>query len=151
MSVEKQKKLSIFYASVFRNSKLDHIFRYGGDEEPDKVGTVKHAAFTLEGQQFAAMDSARGHKFSFNEAISFMVHCDTQQEIDYYWAKVSAVPAAEQCGWIKDKYGLSWQIVPTVMSEMLESRDEKKIDRVTQAFLKMKKFDIDTLKRAYEQ
>ena len=97
------------------------------------------------------MDSARGHKFSFNEAISFMVYCDTQQEIDYYWAKVSAVPAAEQCGWIKDKYGLSWQIVPTVMGEMLESRDEKKIDRVTQAFLKMKKFDIDTLKRAYEQ
>ena len=140
-----------FYASVFRNSKLDHILRYGRGEEPDKEGTVKYGAFTLEGQQFAAMDSAHGHKFRFNEAISLMVHCDTQQEIDHYWGKLSAVPAAEQCGWIKDKYGLSWQIVPTIMDEMLKSGDQKKIDRVTQAFLKMKKFDIDNLKRAYEQ
>jgi predicted 3-demethylubiquinone-9 3-methyltransferase (glyoxalase superfamily) len=140
-----------FYASVFRNSKIDHIFRYGSGEEPDKEGTVKHAGFTLEDRQFAAMDSARGHKFGFNEAVSLMAHCDTQQEIDYYWGKLSAVPAAEQCGWVKDKYGLSWQIVPTIMSEMLKSEDQKKIDRVTQAVLKMKKVDIDTLKRAYEQ
>ena len=140
-----------FYASVFRNSKLDHILRYGRGEEPDKEGTVKYAAFTLEGQQFAAMDSAHGHRFRFNEAISLMVYCGTQQEIDYYWEKLSAVPAAEQCGWIKDKYGLSWQIVPTIMDEMLKSGDQKKIGRVTQAFLKMKKFDIDTLKQTYEQ
>src|SRR5215471_7755424 len=118
-----------FYASVFRNSKLDHIFRYGRDEEPDKEGTVKHTAFTLEGQQFAAMDSARGHKFSFNEAVSFMVPCDTQQEIDYFWAKLSADPAAEQCGWLKDRYGLSWQIVPTLMSEMLRDKDQKRLAR----------------------
>src|SRR5262245_48139067 len=140
-----------FYGSIFRNSKIDYIFRYGTGEEPDKEGTVKHAAFTLEEEQFAAMDSARGHNFSFNEAISLMVHCDTQQEIDYYWGKLSSVPAAEQCGWLKDKYGISWQIVLTVMDEMLKSGDQKKIDRVTQDFLKMKKFDIDTLKRAYEQ
>jgi len=96
------------------------------------------------------MDSAHRHNFSFNEAISFMVHCETQNEIDYYWEKLSAVRAAEQCGWVKDRYGLSWQIVPNMMDSMLKDRDPKKIARVTQAFLKMKKFDIAALKRAYE-
>ena len=140
-----------FYASVFRNSKVGDILRYREGEEPDKKGTIKHAGFTLEGQQFAAMDSARVHNFPFNEAISFMVHCDDQKEIDYYWTNLSAVPAAEQCGWLKDKCGLSWQIVPTIMNEMLQGKDQKKIARVTEAFLKMKKFDIAALKRAYEQ
>ena len=139
------------YVSVFHNAKVGDIVRYGRGEEPDKEGTVKHASFKLEELQFAAMDSARGHNFTFNEAISFVVHCDTQQEIDYYWEKLSAVPAAEQCGWLKDRYGLSWQIVPTVMDEMLKGKDEKKIARVTEAFLKMKKFDIEALKRAYSQ
>src|SRR5262245_903945 len=97
------------------------------------------------------MDSARAHKFSFNEAVSFVVHCETQEEIDYYWGKLSAVPAAEQCGWIKDKYGLSWQITPKAMERMLQEKDETKLARVTKAFLKMKKFDIETLKRVYEQ
>ena len=140
-----------FYASVFHNAKVGDIFRYSKGEEPDNEGTVKYEAFTLEGQQFAAMDSAREHNFNFNEAMSFMVHCDNQQEIDYYWGKLSAVPAAEQCGWLKDKYGLSWQIVPTVMDEMLKDKDEKKIARVTEAFLKMKKFDIGVLKQVYER
>lgn len=139
-----------FYASIFNNAKVGDILRYGRGEEPDKEGTVKHAAFTLLGQEFAAMDSARGHNFTFNEAISLMVHCDTQEEIDYYWGKLTADPKAEQCGWLKDKYGLSWQIVPSVMDEMFKEKDEKKIARVTEAFLKMKKFDIDALKRAYE-
>lgn len=139
-----------FYSSVFHNAKVGDILRYGKGEEPDKEGTIKHVAFTLEGQEFAAMDSARVHNFTFNEAISFMVHCDTQGEIDYYWGKLSADPEAEQCGWLKDKYGLSWQIVPTAMAEMLEDKDEKKIARVTEAFLKMKKFDIAKLKEAYE-
>lgn len=139
-----------FYTSVFRNAGTGHVLRYGKGEEPDKEGTLKHAEFTLEGQQFAAMDSAYGHSFAFNEAISFMVHCNTQEEIDYYWAKLSADPKAEQCGWIKDKYGLSWQIVPTVMEEMLKNKDKKKLARVTEAFLKMKKFDIAALKQAYE-
>jgi len=138
------------YASVFHNSKVGDILRYGKGQEPDKEGTIKHADFTLEGQQFAAMDSAREHKFTFNEAISFMVHCDTQEEIDYYWSKLSKDPKAEQCGWLKDQYGFSWQVVPTIMDEMLSSKDDKKLERVTQAFLKMKKFDIATLKRAYE-
>jgi predicted 3-demethylubiquinone-9 3-methyltransferase (glyoxalase superfamily) len=138
------------YASLFNNANVGDILRYGRGEEPDKEGTVKHAAFTLLGQEFAAMDSARSHNFTFNEAISLMVHCDTQAEIDYYWGKLTADPKAEQCGWLKDKYGLSWQIVPRVMDEMFKEKDEKKIARVTAAFLNMKKFDIDALKRAYE-
>ncbi len=139
-----------FYASLFNNAKVGDILRYGRGEGPDKEGTVKHAAFTLLGQEFAAMDSARSHNFTFNEAISLMVHCDTQEEIDYYWGKLSADPKAEQCGWLKDKYSLSWQIVPNAMDEMFKEKDEKKIARVTEAFLTMKKFDIGTLKRAYE-
>jgi predicted 3-demethylubiquinone-9 3-methyltransferase (glyoxalase superfamily) len=91
-----------------------------------------------------------GPLFKFNEAISFIVYCDTQKEIDYYWEKLSAVPEAEQCGWLKDKYGLSWQIVPTAMGDMLKDKDEKKLARVTEAFLKMKKFDIAALERAYK-
>ena len=140
-----------FYASVFHNAKVGDILRYGKNEEPDKEGTIKHVAFTLEGQELAAMDSAREYNFTFNEAISVMVHCDTQEEIDYYWGKLSADPRAEQCGWLKDKYGLSWQIVPTVMDEMLKDKDKKKMARVTEAFLKMKKFDIAKLKEAYGQ
>src|SRR5262245_10289629 len=94
------------------------------------------------------MDSAREHNFAFNEAISLMVHCDTQTEIDYYWDKLTAVPEAEACGWLKDKFGLSWQIVPTAMDEMFREKDEKKIARVTEAFLQMKKFDIAKLQEA---
>jgi predicted 3-demethylubiquinone-9 3-methyltransferase (glyoxalase superfamily) len=141
-----------FWTSVFRNgSKVINIQRYGKGEGPDKEGTVKYAAFSLLGQEFGAMDSAHQHPFAFNEAISFMVQCDTQKEIDYYWEKLSADPEAEQCGWLKDKYGLSWQIVPTVMDEILRDKDKKKLARVTEAFLKMKKFDIKTLEKAYKE
>jgi predicted 3-demethylubiquinone-9 3-methyltransferase (glyoxalase superfamily) len=138
-----------FYASVFENARVGDILHYSKGEEPDKEGTVKHASFILESQEFAAMDSAREHNFEFNEAISFMVHCETQEEIDYYWGKLSAYSEAEQCGWLKDKYGLSWQIVPYLMDEMLKDNDEKKIGRVTEAFLQMKKLDIAKLKEAY--
>ncbi len=138
-----------FYASVFKNAKVDNIIRYGKGEEPDKHSSVKYAAFTLEGTEFGAMDSAHEHKFSFNEAISFIVKCDTQEDIDYYWEKLSAAPEAEQCGWLKDRYGVSWQIVPSAMDEIMRAKDEKKLVRVTEAFLKMKKFDIAKLKKAY--
>ncbi len=138
-----------FYATVFHNAKVGDILRYSKGEEPDKAGTIKHAAFALEGMEFAAMDSARVHNFAFNEAISFIVHCETQEEIDYYWGKLSADPKAEQCGWLKDKYGVSWQIVPTIMEEMLGDKDEERLARVTEAFLKMKKFDIEALLKAY--
>ena len=140
-----------FYGSVFHDAKIDHILRYGKDDKPDKEGTIKHAGVSLEGEHFAVMDSARAHNCTFNEAISFMVHCNTQEEIDYFWSKLSAEPKAEQCGWLKDKFGLSWQIVPTVMDEMLQDKNEKKLARVTEAFLKMKKFDIAKLKEAYGQ
>jgi predicted 3-demethylubiquinone-9 3-methyltransferase (glyoxalase superfamily) len=149
-----------FYTAVFNgapvekadtgNAQSNILARYGRGEEPDREGTVKYASFTLLGQAFGAMDSALEHNFAFNEAISFMVRCDTQREIDYYWDILSADPKAEQCGWLKDKYGLSWQIVPSIMGEMMGSNDQKKVARVTQAFLKMKRFDIDALTRAFE-
>jgi len=138
-----------FYTSVFPKAKVGEIVRYGKSEQPDKEGTVKHASFTLEGQEFAGMDSAHSHNFNFNEAISLIVHCDTQKEIDHYWEKLSADPKAEACGWLKDRYGLSWQIVPTAMDEMLKDPDETKLARLTEAFLKMKKFDIAKLREAY--
>lgn len=137
-----------FYTSIFHNATMGDIFRYGKGQEPDKEGTVVHASFILENQHFAAMDSARQHNFNFNEAISFVVNCETQAEIDHYW-KLSAVKEAEQCGWLKDKYGVSWQIVPTVLAKMLQ--DKQKAAKVTEAFLKMKKFDIETLKKVYDE
>ena len=139
------------YTAVFHNAKVGHILRYGENEGPDKAGTIKHAGITLEGESFAVMDSAHAHNFSFNEAISFIVHCNTQEEKDYFWSKLSADRKAEQCGWLKDKFGLSWQIIPTVMDEMIRDKNETKLARVTEAFLKMKKFDIAQLKEAYGQ
>jgi predicted 3-demethylubiquinone-9 3-methyltransferase (glyoxalase superfamily) len=139
-----------FWTSVFREAKVDTILHYGKGAEPDKEGTLKYAAFSLLGQEFGAMDSAHEHRFAFNEAISFMVNCDTQEEIDYYWQRLSAMPEAEQCGWLKDKYGLSWQIVPTGMDDMLTGDDRERIDRVTQAFLRMKKIDMAKLREASE-
>ncbi len=139
-----------FWASVFRDANVGPLMRYGKGEDPDKEGSLKHGTFSLFGQEFAAMDSAYPHAFAFNEAISFIVKCDTQREIDDYWQKLSAVPEAEQCGWLKDKYGLSWQIVPAIMDNMLTGSDRNKIDRVTQAFLMMKKFDIAKLQEAFE-
>jgi predicted 3-demethylubiquinone-9 3-methyltransferase (glyoxalase superfamily) len=140
-----------FYSSVFHDAKVDHILRYGKADKPDKEGTIKHAGVSLEAENLAVMDSTRAHNFTFNEAISFMVHCDTQEQIDYFWSKLSAEPKAEQSGWLKDKFGLSWQIVPTARDEMLSDKDESKLARVTEAFLKMKKFDIAKLKEAYGQ
>ena len=138
-----------FYASIFPDSKVTPLMHYGQGEEPEKEGALRFGKFMILNKEFAAMDSAREHDFTFNEAISFLVHCDTQEEIDNYWSKLSAVPEAEQCGWLKDKYGFSWQITPSIMDEMLTDKDETRIARVTQAFLKMKKFDIALLKAAY--
>lgn len=137
-----------FYTSVFRNARPGPILRYGPGEAPDKEGTVKYAAFTLEGQSFSAMDSAHPHNFTFSEAVSFMVFCDTQDEIDYYWNQLSAHPESEQCGWLKDRYGVSWQIVPSVLDELMRTDDREKSRKVTAAFLQMKKFDIAGLIKA---
>jgi predicted 3-demethylubiquinone-9 3-methyltransferase (glyoxalase superfamily) len=118
--------------------------------EPDQEGAIMFADFKLLGEWFAAMESAREHNFTFNEAVSFMVHCDDQKEIDYYWEKLSAVPEAEQCGWLKDKYGASWQIVPRAMEDMMRNGTQEQIDRITQAFLPMKKLDLAVLQNAYK-
>jgi predicted 3-demethylubiquinone-9 3-methyltransferase (glyoxalase superfamily) len=139
-----------FWTSLFQGSKVDAVARFGKGEEPDQEGTLKYASFSLSSQEFVAMDSAHQHTFGFNEAISLIVHCNTQEEIDGYWNKLSAVPEAEQCGWLKDKYGFSWQIVPTAMDEMMRGGSMEQIARLTEAFLQMKKFDIESLKRAYQ-
>ena len=145
----KAEEASNFYLSVFKNTQRGIIARYPQGMEPDKEGTILFTDFMIEDQWFAAMDSAREHKFTFNEAISFMVSCHDQQEIDYYWEKLSAVPDAEQCGWLKDRYGLSWQIVPAAMDEMMTKGTPEQVARVTQALLSMKKFIIADLEKAY--
>ncbi|WP_261975436.1 VOC family protein [Legionella sainthelensi] len=139
-----------FYTSIFKNSRRGSVSRYDSEHAPNQEGTIAFADFMLLDRWFAAMDSAEIYDFAFNEAISFMVNCETQEEIDYYWEKLSAVPEAEQCGWLKDKYGLSWQIVPTVLSDMIKNGSSKQTERIMQSFLRMKKFDIATLKRVYE-
>ena len=146
----KAEEAIAFYTSVFGNASAGDTMRYGPGEEPEKEGTLKYAAFTLEGQQFAAMDSAQAHGFGFNEAVSLLIHCETQQDIDYYWDRLSADPSAEQCGWLKDKFGLSWQVVPTEMDRMMATNDKEKLARVPEAFLKMKKFDLAKLREAAE-
>jgi predicted 3-demethylubiquinone-9 3-methyltransferase (glyoxalase superfamily) len=138
-----------FYTSAFKSPAPTILARYGAGEGPDREGTVKQASFSLGRRTFAAMVSAYPHGFTFNEAISFLVPCDTQEEIDYYWGQLAADPNAGQCGWLKDKYGVSWQVTPTALGRMLESGDTDRVARVTQAFLKMKKFDIAALERAY--
>jgi predicted 3-demethylubiquinone-9 3-methyltransferase (glyoxalase superfamily) len=145
----KAEEASNFYLSVFKNTKRGIIARYPRGMEPDKEGTIMFTDFMIENVWFAAMDSAREHNFIFNEAISLMVYCDNQKEIDYYWEKLSKVPEAEQCGWLKDRYGFSWQIVPTAMDEMMTKGTPEQVARVTQAFLPMKKLIIADLEKAY--
>ena len=141
-----------YYVSVFHNSRVTGALRYGPNELPDKEGTIKHAQFALGGQTFMVMDSAHAHQFTFNEAISLMIHCDTQEEIDYYWDKltIGGDPNAQVCGWLKDKYGVSWQVNPRILDKLLQDPDKSKVERVTKAFLKMKKFNIEELKKAYQ-
>ncbi len=146
----KAEEATDFYISVFKDAKRGAITRYGAGQEMGKEGTVMFTDFQLENQWFAAMDAPGKHDFNFNEALSLIVNCDTQEGIDYFWEKLSAVPESEQCGWLKDKYGVSWQIVPTIMKEMMSSGDQAKTDRITKAFLKMKKFDIAKLMKAAE-
>ncbi|MDP1677820.1 MAG: VOC family protein [Bacteroidota bacterium] len=146
----KAEEATDYYLSVFKNTKRGLIARYPKGMEPDKEGTIMFTDFMIEGQWFAATESAHEHKFAFNEAVSLMVPCDTQQEIDYFWKKLSVVLEAEQCGWCKDKYGLSWQIHPAVMDEMMQKGTREQVDRLTKAFLPMKKLNIAKLKKAYE-
>lgn len=137
-----------FYTSVFPDSKIGEISRYGADAKPNVEGTVTHASFWLEGQEFMAMDSNLPHDFSFNEAISLLVNCDTQEELDEYWGKLSAVPESEQCGWLKDKFSVSWQISPKIMHELFSDQHSEQAKKVMTAMLQMKKLDIAALKAA---
>ncbi len=140
-----------FYVSIFRNSKIRSIARY--EEEAAKAsgrpkGSVMTVAFELNGQEFVALNG--GPLFKFTEAISFVVNCETQEEVSHFWDKLSAGGQEIQCGWLKDRFGVSWQVVPTVMVEMLQDKDPLKARRVMAAMLKMKKIDVEALKMAYE-
>jgi predicted 3-demethylubiquinone-9 3-methyltransferase (glyoxalase superfamily) len=140
-----------FYTSVFKDSSVKGIMKHppGGTEQE---GTIAHAQFTLAGQQFMIMESnMKEHNFNFNEAISIIVNCQTQKEIDYYWEKLTAEGGKEiECGWVKDKFGVSWQVESVELTQMLKHPDKEKVGRVTNAFLQMKKFDLAKLKEAFE-
>ncbi|WP_339312247.1 VOC family protein [Paenibacillus sp. FSL M7-0896] len=146
----KAEEAMSFYLSVFKDSRQGLLTRYPAGSAPDQEGTIMFADFMLENLWFTVMDSAHNHQFSFNEAVSFMVSCDSQEEIDYYWDKLSAVPEAEQCGWLKDAFGISWQIIPAEMNEMMKKGTPEQLARVTKAFLQMKKFELTELRKAYK-
>lgn len=137
-----------FYTSIFKNSKIGNVSRYG-DAGPGPKGTVMSATFQLEGQEFFALNG--GPQFKFTPAISFFVDCETQEEVDELWEKLSAGGEQQRCGWLKDKYGLSWQIIPSVLGRMLQDKDALKAQRVMKAMLEMDKIDIKRLRQAYEQ
>jgi predicted 3-demethylubiquinone-9 3-methyltransferase (glyoxalase superfamily) len=151
---DKAEEAAKFYASIFKNSKISGVTQYGNEGyeiHGREAGTVMTVDFEIEGQKFVALNG--GPMFKFNEAISFQVHCETQKEVDYYWEKLSEGDDenAQQCGWLKDKYGVSWQIVPNVLGKMLQDKDAKKSERVMKALLQMRKLDIRTLSQAYEE
>jgi predicted 3-demethylubiquinone-9 3-methyltransferase (glyoxalase superfamily) len=134
-----------FYVSVFRNSKVKAVTRYG-DAGPGPKGSVMTVSLELDGQEFTALNG--GPQFAFTEAVSFVVHCDTQQDVDEYWDKLTQGGRAVQCGWLKDKYGLSWQIVPKALPRLLQQTDPKKAQRVVQALMQMTKIDVAQLEQA---
>ena len=137
-----------FYASIFKNSKIGSVTRYG-EEGPGPKGKVMTATFQLNGQEFIALNG--GPQFAFSPAISFLVNCETQQEVDELWEKLSEGGEKQRCGWLKDKFGLSWQIVPTTLGLMLRDKDAEKSRRVMKAMLQMDKIDIKGLREAYDQ
>lgn len=147
----KAEEAIALYTGLFDDSKVGNVMRYEAGEDPDKEGTIKHASFQLAGEQFAAMDSAQDHKFSFTEAISLMVYCDDQAEIDKYWSALSAVPEAEQCGWLKDKFGVSWQITPKILDEWLADPNPVKAQATMKVMLSQHKLDIAELQRAHDE
>jgi len=136
------------YVSIFKNSSVDKVLRYG-EAGPGEPGSVMTASFTLDGLRFTALNG--GPQYKFTPAVSFAVQCETQEEVDYLWEKLTEGGQEVACGWLTDKFGLSWQIVPTVLIEYLQDEDAAKAQRVTEAMMQMKKLDIDKLKQAYEQ
>jgi len=151
---DKAEQAAKFYTSIFKNSKVGKITLYGNEGyeiHGRKAGSVATVEFEIEGQEFVALNG--GPIFKFNEAISFQVYCETQEEVDYYWEKLSegGDEKAQQCGWLKDKYGVSWQIVPIILIKMLKDKDSEKSQKVMKTMLQMHKLDISTLKKAYEE
>lgn len=137
-----------FYVSIFKNSKVTSVTRYG-EAGPGTPGAVMTAEFQLDGQEVVALNG--GPRFKFTEAISFVVNCESQEEVDYFWEKLSDGGEKSRCGWLKDKYGLSWQVVPTILAELLADKDAEKSQRVMQAMLGMDKIEVKALKQAYDQ
>ncbi|MEN9937733.1 MAG: hypothetical protein RLZZ387_4312 [Chloroflexota bacterium] len=147
------EEAAAFYISIFPSSKITDVARFadaGQEVHGGQAGSVMTVAFELDGQPFTALNG--GPAFSFSEAISFQISCRTQEEVDYYWERLGAGgdPAAQQCGWLKDRYGVSWQVVPTALTEMLANATSERAQRVTAALLQMKKLDIAVLRQAYE-
>lgn len=140
-----------FYASVFPDSTVGTLARYEEGSEPNEPGTIMYGEAMILGQKIIAMDSALSHEYTFNEGVSLLIECDDQAEIDLYWNQLSANPAAEQCGWLKDAFGVSWQIVPTRLNDMLQNGTPEQVEAVTNSFMAMKKFDIAELEKAYKQ
>jgi Uncharacterized protein conserved in bacteria len=136
-----------FYVSIFKNSKVNRIVRYG-EAGPGPAGTVMTVEFELDGQEFVGLNG--GPHFKFTEAVSFTVRCETQEDIDYYWEKLSEGGQKSRCGWLKDKFGLSWQVEPRILGDLISDADPEKAKRLMQAMLKMDKIDIEPIKRAYE-
>lgn len=136
-----------FYISIFKNSKILRVMRYG-EAGPGPAGTVMTAEFELDGQQFAGLNG--GPRFKFTEAVSFTVKCETQEEVDYYWDKLSEGGEKSRCGWLKDKFGLWWQVEPSIVGDLMADKDPEKAKRVMEAMLKMDKIEIEPIKRAYE-
>ncbi|MAT43988.1 MAG: hypothetical protein CL609_16765 [Anaerolineaceae bacterium] len=137
-----------FYTSIFKDSKITRLERYEAEDEGVE-GTIKHARFLLHNQEFIIMESSLDHQFGFTPAISFFVDCESQEEVDYFWERLSQGGQIEQCGWLKDQFGVSWQIVPSVLGELMADPDPEKAQRVTQAMLQMTKIEIEGLWRAY--
>ena len=137
-----------FYVSIFRDSKITSVSRYG-EGGPGPAGSAMSVTFLLEGQEFIALNG--GPHFTFSEGFSLFVNCETQEEVDELWEKLSAGGEKGQCGWLKDRYGVSWQIIPTALGRLLQDKDPQKSQNVMQAMLQMTKIDIETLRRAYEQ
>ena len=145
---DKAEEAVNFYISIFKNSKIGTITRYG-EGGPGPKGAVMSATFQLEGQKFIALNG--GPQFTFSPAISFFVNCETQEEVDELWEKLSEGGEKQRCGWLKDKYGVSWQIIPSALGELLQAKDSEKSKKVMKAMLQMDKLDIESLKQAYEQ
>jgi predicted 3-demethylubiquinone-9 3-methyltransferase (glyoxalase superfamily) len=145
---DKAEEAVNFYTSIFKKSRIGKVSRYG-DENPEMKGNVMVATFELDGQEFMALNG--GPYFKFTEAVSFVVNCDTEEEVDLYWEKLSEGGEKGQCGWLKDKYGVSWQIVPVILGVLMSDKDPEKVKRVAEAMMKMTKLDIGELKKAYDK